>query len=329
MFVLGPSRALSVTSSRLFNLARRLPAARAALASPAEPAAAAASAMGKKAVYAVAVGRRPGLYASWDECASQVTGVRGNQYKGFASEAEAARWLSAHGERAVEAEPATERARQAAPRGERAEGGADDAAAAGPSSEAAAAAAAAAPAPARRFARLRVEFDGASKRNPGPAGLGAVLYDADTGEVVARLARYLGDCHTNNQAEYAGLIAGLAAALDLGAEAVEAVGDSKLVVNQVLGRWRVRNEGLAPYHAAAAALRARFRAFAARQVPRALNAAADAMSNEAIDVWRRGGGRDARWTLEGHVARQRALAAAAEGAEAAQEPAMKRARTQL
>jgi ribonuclease HI len=185
--------------------------------------------------------------------------------------------------------------------------------------------------------RLRLEFDGASKSNPGPAGLGAALYDEATGQQVYSFSHYMGDYVTNNQAEYGALIAGMQvrppgalfvwwgspwalhlgglarpgllncchfvlltlsqAALDLGCRSLVAQGDSLLVVNQVTGRWQVKHAGLAPYHAAARQLAARFATFQARQVPREQNKVADALSNEAIIEWRSGAKRRV-WTLE-------------------------------
>ena len=143
-----------------------------------------------------------------------------------------------------------------------------------------------------------MQFDGASKRNPGPAAFGAVLYDAETGKEAGAVYSYMGDCHTNNQAEYAGMIAGMQAALDRGYDGIEVQGDSKLVVNQVLGRWQVKNEGLKPYHHVAVALSRKFIKFSAKQVPRAENAVADALGNLAIDNWNSGAVRDV-WTIAG------------------------------
>jgi ribonuclease HI len=155
----------------------------------------------------------------------------------------------------------------------------------------------------------RMQFDGASKRNPGPAALGAVLYDAETGFEVGTVKAYMGDYFTNNQAEYAGLIAGLQAAHEMGYDSIEVQGDSTLIVNQVLGTWRVKNEGLMPYHQVAVAMKKKFKLFRAKQVPRAENAVADALGNEAIREWNEGVGGE-RWTLE----KARAAAAGA-GAE--------------
>jgi hypothetical protein len=96
--------------------------------------------------------------------------------------------------------------------------------------------------------RLVVEADGGSRGNPGPAGYGAVVRDADTGEVLAERAASLGRV-TNNVAEYQGLLAGLRAAVELEPAAVEVRMDSKLVVEQMSGRWRVKHPDLQPLHA--------------------------------------------------------------------------------
>ncbi len=101
--------------------------------------------------------------------------------------------------------------------------------------------------------RVVVEADGGSRGNPGPAGYGAVVRDADTGEVLAERAAGIGRA-TNNVAEYRGLIAGLQAAQELAATDVEVRMDSNLVVQQMSGHWRVRHPDLAPLHARAAEL---------------------------------------------------------------------------
>ena len=89
--------------------------------------------------------------------------------------------------------------------------------------------------------RLVVEADGGSRGNPGPAGYGALVRDAETGRVLAERAASVGRA-TNNVAEYCGLVAGLQAALDLDASAqVEVRMDSKLVVEQMSGRWKVKH----------------------------------------------------------------------------------------
>ena len=89
-----------------------------------------------------------------------------------------------------------------------------------------------------------VEADGGSRGNPGPAGYGAVVRDAD-GEVLAERKESLGVV-TNNVAEYRGLIAGLTAAAELGASTVDVRMDSKLVVEQMSGRWKIKHLGWVP-----------------------------------------------------------------------------------
>ena len=90
--------------------------------------------------------------------------------------------------------------------------------------------------------------DGGSRGNPGPAGYGAVVLDADTGEVLAERAASLGRT-TNNVAEYNGLLAGLRAAAELDPASVAVRMDSKLVIEQMSGRWRVKHPDLQPLHA--------------------------------------------------------------------------------
>lgn len=130
-------------------------------------------------------------------------------------------------------------------------------------------------------ARLRVFSDGAARGNPGPAGAGAVIESAD-GRVLARLGRYLGRA-TNNQAEYQGLILGLEHALEMGAREVEVFADSELLVRQLRGEYRVRNEGLLPLWREAKGLLDRFEGFRLTHIPREKNVEADEMSNRAID----------------------------------------------
>ncbi|MQA85630.1 MAG: bifunctional RNase H/acid phosphatase [Streptosporangiales bacterium] len=132
--------------------------------------------------------------------------------------------------------------------------------------------------------RLTVEADGGSRGNPGPAGYGAVVREGTTGEVLGEIAEGIGTA-TNNVAEYRGLIAGLrtAAQLDRTAE-VEIRMDSKLVVEQMTGRWRIRNPDLLPLAAQARELAEGFAAVAYAWVPRERNAHADRLANEAMDA---------------------------------------------
>jgi ribonuclease HI len=131
--------------------------------------------------------------------------------------------------------------------------------------------------------KLVVEADGGSRGNPGPAGYGAVVIEAATGEVLVERQAGLGVA-TNNVAEYQGLIAGLRAALELGASEVEVRMDSKLVVEQMSGRWKIKHPAMRPLAAEAAELvrgigRVRF-----EWIPRGRNARADALANEAMDA---------------------------------------------
>ena len=142
-----------------------------------------------------------------------------------------------------------------------------------------------------------VRTDGAARGNPGPASSGAVLIDAATpgarrpdAPPIATISEYLG-VQTNNVAEYTAVIRALALASELGARRVEMLLDSKLIVEQLHGRWRVKDSKLIPLHAEAKAYLARFERWAATHVPRAQNKQADALCNEAIDRAQAGGAR--------------------------------------
>jgi ribonuclease H / adenosylcobalamin/alpha-ribazole phosphatase len=134
-----------------------------------------------------------------------------------------------------------------------------------------------------RRLRVVVEADGGARGNPGPAGYGAVVREANTGEVLAERSASIGKA-TNNVAEYSGLIAGLQAAADLGAVSVDVRMDSKLVVEQMSGRWQIKNAGLRPLAAEAAALARRFDAVTWQWIPREQNRYADALANAAMDA---------------------------------------------
>ncbi|MEF9903483.1 bifunctional RNase H/acid phosphatase [Streptomyces sp. P9-A2] len=132
-----------------------------------------------------------------------------------------------------------------------------------------------------------IEADGGSRGNPGPAGYGAVVSDAATGETLAEAAEYLGTT-TNNVAEYSGLLAGLRAARELDPQAAVHVRmDSKLVVEQMSGRWKIKHPAMKPLAAEAA------RVFPPGRVtyewiPRERNKHADRLANEAMDAGQRG-----------------------------------------
>ena len=130
--------------------------------------------------------------------------------------------------------------------------------------------------------RVIVEADGGSRGNPGPAGYGAVVRDADTGQVLTEVAAGIGVA-SNNVAEYRGLIAGLHASLDLGPTEVEVRMDSLLVVNQMSQIWKIKHEAMRPLASEAAALVRQFRRVTFQHIPRELNKHADRLANEAMD----------------------------------------------
>ena len=132
--------------------------------------------------------------------------------------------------------------------------------------------------------RLVVEADGGSRGNPGPAGYGAVVRDAATGEVLAEVCDSLGRA-TNNVAEYSGLIAGLKAAAGVARGAdVEVRMDSKLVVEQMSGRWRIKHPDMRPLAAKAMDTAMALGRVSYTWVPRSRNAHADRLANQAMDT---------------------------------------------
>ncbi|MEU7277498.1 bifunctional RNase H/acid phosphatase [Streptomyces sp. NPDC045431] len=141
--------------------------------------------------------------------------------------------------------------------------------------------------PAAELRELIVEADGGSRGNPGPAGYGAVVLDPVSGEPLVETAEYIGVA-TNNVAEYRGLVAGLKAARELAPDAkIRVRMDSKLVVEQMSGRWKIKHPDMKPLAAEAA------RVFPASQVtyewiPREKNKHADRLANEAMDAGKRG-----------------------------------------
>ncbi|MFE7938726.1 bifunctional RNase H/acid phosphatase [Streptomyces griseoincarnatus] len=132
-----------------------------------------------------------------------------------------------------------------------------------------------------------VEADGGSRGNPGPAGYGAVVSDAATGETLAEAAEYIGVA-TNNVAEYRGLLAGLRVARELDPDArVRVRMDSKLVVEQMSGRWKIKHPAMKPLAAQAATVFPPDRV-TYEWIPRESNTHADRLANEAMDAGRRG-----------------------------------------
>ncbi|MCW2541643.1 MAG: bifunctional RNase H/acid phosphatase [Frankiales bacterium] len=147
--------------------------------------------------------------------------------------------------------------------------------------------------------RVVIEADGGSRGNPGPAGYGAVVMDADTLAVLAERKEYIG-IETNNVAEYRGLIAGLEAAGELGASEVAVRMDSKLVVEQMSGRWQVKHPAMRPLARRAAELSGQFAQISYTWIERAKNKHADRLANEAMDA---GMGRTSRPVAEPAVVR--------------------------
>jgi ribonuclease HI len=132
--------------------------------------------------------------------------------------------------------------------------------------------------------KLVVHVDGGARGNPGPAAAAAVLSTPD-GDVIDEAHEYLGVA-TNNVAEYRGLLLGLQRARALGADEVEVVNDSELVAKQVNGLYKVKHPDMRPLHAESLAALQSFGRWSIRSVPRAENAAADSLVNQALDAAR-------------------------------------------
>jgi ribonuclease HI len=130
--------------------------------------------------------------------------------------------------------------------------------------------------------KVVVHVDGGARGNPGPAAAGAVISTPD-GDVLAEAAEPIGVA-TNNVAEYRGLLLGLERARELGASEVEVVNDSELVAKQVNGIYKVKHPDMKPLHAAALEALRGFERWSIRSVPRAQNADADALVNQALDA---------------------------------------------
>jgi orotate phosphoribosyltransferase len=131
--------------------------------------------------------------------------------------------------------------------------------------------------------RVIVEADGGSRGNPGPAGYGAVVFSEDGRTVLAERKEALGIV-SNNVAEYRGLIAGLEAASELGATDVAVRMDSKLVVEQMSGRWQIKHADMRTLARRASELRRAFNAVTFEWIPRERNKHADRLANEAMDA---------------------------------------------
>jgi ribonuclease HI len=129
--------------------------------------------------------------------------------------------------------------------------------------------------------KLVVNVDGGARGNPGPAAIAAVAATPDGG-LVAERGEAIGEA-TNNVAEYRAVLLGVSLARELGARELELIGDSELVVRQVRGEYRVKQEHLRPLHAEVLRELRGFDAWSIRHVRRDENAAADALVNSTLD----------------------------------------------
>ena len=130
--------------------------------------------------------------------------------------------------------------------------------------------------------RVTVHVDGGARGNPGPAAAAAVISTPD-GDVLDEAMEVLGE-QTNNVAEYRGLLLGLRRARDLGATEVDVVNDSELIAKQLAGAYKVKHAGLRPLYVEAMRALREFDRWSVRSVPRAQNAHADALVNQALDA---------------------------------------------
>jgi len=130
--------------------------------------------------------------------------------------------------------------------------------------------------------KLVVHVDGGSRGNPGPAAAAAVLATTD-GDVVGEAMETIGVA-TNNVAEYRAVLLGLRKARELGADTVEVVNDSELVAKQVNGQYKVKHADMKPLYQETMSVLRDFADWSIRSVPRAQNADADALVNQALDA---------------------------------------------
>lgn len=128
--------------------------------------------------------------------------------------------------------------------------------------------------------KVIVYTDGASRGNPGHAGIGVVLYDEE-GNIIKEIFDYIGQT-TNNIAEYKALIAGLNEALEMGYDEIEFYADSELMIKQINGLYKVKNEGIKPLYKQVCELLKEFQSYTATHIPREKNKRADELANEGI-----------------------------------------------
>jgi ribonuclease HI len=130
-------------------------------------------------------------------------------------------------------------------------------------------------------AKLVLHVDGGARGNPGPAAIGVVVSDP-AGEVVTTFSDTIGET-TNNVAEYRALLRGLELAAEHGATEIQVINDSELIARQVTGVYKVKHQAMQELHREAMALLQRFDSWSIDSVPRAQNAEADSLVNEALD----------------------------------------------
>ncbi|KAH9309034.1 hypothetical protein KI387_036945, partial [Taxus chinensis] len=227
--------------------------------------------MGGSKHYAVRRGRCIGIYDNWNDCKRQVDGFTGNQYKSFSTLKEAQDYI-AQGTQDPQAVCVKQKDDYTTDRHKsfssvKAE---DSFQRDVHESEAAT----------KKEDLYFLEFDGASKGNPGQAGAGAVLRNPD-GSVLCKMKEGVG-LATNNVAEYRALICGLKVCLTKGIDCIHVRGDSNLVVMQIQDKWKTKNENIAGLSKEAKELKSKFREFQINHVLREFNSEADALANEAI-----------------------------------------------
>ena len=126
-----------------------------------------------------------------------------------------------------------------------------------------------------------MNVDGGARGNPGPAAIGVVVRN-DDGAVVEAVGETIGR-QTNNVAEYKAMLRGIELALAHGADEVEMIGDSELIIRQIEGRYKVKKADLKPLHAEAKEMLSKFDRWTVRHVKREQNSDADALVNQALD----------------------------------------------
>lgn len=129
--------------------------------------------------------------------------------------------------------------------------------------------------------RMIIWVDGASRGNPGPAAIGAVIKDEES-RPIARISQHIGTT-TNNQAEYRAIIAALEKAIELGAKYIQVNSDSELVVKQINGRYRVKKATLKPLYQQVKQRQSLLEGFTITHIPRRQNTEADKLTNAALD----------------------------------------------